>query len=644
MPSFRDLRPFWRRRTRLEKAAVLLLAATLVVEYVAGGRPAALAVTLNLLTAGAFLGLVFRYLRALLSALIWRLRNRLLITYLFIGVIPVVLVAGMALTAAYLFYGQVATYMAAEEVQKLTDELGHATRTAAARFEAGRGGAAAELPNLLPKNLQGLGPEVRVIDEAAAPIWLKTDFQGLVQEGAEYHLRAVYRAGGSRLQVSLGLPRALASWLPSTIGVAYLAREGRPAGGVLLKMGAQEYQAPTAAPTLPPKAHWADISVRWLFTVPVAAWDSGTVDKSALLFVETRPSILNRRLFNTLGEYSQAPLTSLAVVGILFLLIEAGALLVGVGLTRSITTAVNDLYEATQRVNRRDFSYRIPVRSHDQLSVLAASFNSMTASLDRLIVESKEKERLESELQIARDVQSQLFPKQVPSLRGLELAGVCNPARMVSGDYYDFVSFDETRMALAIGDIAGKGISAALIMAGIQSALRSQLHQVRQTLPTGVDGVCGTAAMVSQLNRQLFETTSANTFATFCYAVYDDGEGRLTYTNAGHLPPLVVGQDGNVRRLTEGGLVLGFMPEVHYRQASILLAPGDVFVAYTDGITEPENAYGGEFGEDRLLEVIQRVRDRTPQQIAFAIIEAVQEWNDSPEAQDDMTLLVARRM
>jgi len=639
---------FWRRRTLLEKAAVLLLILTLLVEYLGGGRPAALAVTLNLLTAGAFLALVFRYLKALLSALIWRLRNRLLITYLFIGVIPVLLVGGMTLIAAYLFYGQVATYMAAEEVQKLTDELGHSTRTAAARVEAGRPGiqaaVAQEVPKLLPKSLQGLNPEVQLIDEGAAPIWLKTDFEGLVLEGGEYRLRAVYRAGSKRLQVSAALQRSLESWLPSTIGVAYLAREGRSTGSALLKMGAQTYQAPTAAPTLPPKAYWADISVRWLFTVPVADWDSGAVDKSALLFVETRPSILNQRLFSTLGEYSTAPLTLLAVVGVLFLLIEAGALMVGVGLTRSITTAVNDLYEATQRVNRRDFSYRIPVRSHDQLSVLAASFNSMTMSLDRLIAESKEKERLESELQIAREVQSQLFPKQVPLLRGLEIAGVCNPARVVSGDYYDFVSFDDTRMALAIGDIAGKGISAALIMAGIQSALRSQLHQVRQTLPSGVDGVCGTSALVGQLNRQLYETTSASTFATFCYAVYDDVEGRLTYTNAGHLPPLVVGRDGTVRRLTEGGLVLGFMPGVNYQQASILLQPGDVVVAYTDGITEPENAYGGEFGEERLVEVIQKFHDKSPQQIAFAVLAAVQEWNDSPEAADDMTLLVARRI
>ncbi len=295
---------------------------------------------------------------------------------------------------------------------------------------------------------------------------------------------------------------------------------------------------------------------------------------------------------------------------------------------------MNDLYEGTRRVNRGDFSYRIPVRSRDQLSALAESFNTMTVSLERLIVESKEKERLESELQIAREVQSQLFPKQSPRLRGLEVAGVCRPARVVSGDYYDFVSFGESRLAVAIGDIAGKGISAALVMAGLQSALRAQLAMSATT---------ATAALVAQLNRLVFESSASHTYATFWYAVYDDLENRLTYTNAGHLAPLVVGPEG-VRRLDCGGTVLGFFPQARYEQASLILNPGDLLVAYTDGITEPENSYRGEFGEERLLEVVTRHQDGAPEDVANAILEAVEAWSDAPEARDDMTLVVARRV
>jgi sigma-B regulation protein RsbU (phosphoserine phosphatase) len=269
----------------------------------------------------------------------------------------------------------------------------------------------------------------------------------------------------------------------------------------------------------------------------------------------------------------------------------------------------------------------------------------MTVSLERLVRESKESQKLQSELEIASQVQRQLFPKQLPNLSGLELTGICRPARVVSGDYYDYVEFDDRRLALAIGDIAGKGISAALVMAGVQSALHAQLYQNRQK-GVGAAGVIEAATpdkLVRQLNRQLYDSTSASTFATFCYLTYDDAEGRLTYCNAGHLPPLIVGHDGT-RRLTRGGIVLGILPDAVYEAESVILRHGDLLVCYTDGITEPENSYGGEFGEDRLIQVVQKVYDRSPREIANAVLQAVEEWSDSPEAADDMTLLVARRL
>jgi len=231
----------------------------------------------------------------------------------------------------------------------------------------------------------------------------------------------------------------------------------------------------------------------------------------------------------------------------------------------------------------------------------------------------------------------------------LELMGICRPARVVSGDYYDFVSFNHSHLALAIGDIAGKGISAALVMAGVQSALHAQLYQGQRRAAWadhGGESILETLApdrLVRQLNRQLYESTSASTFATFCYLTYDDAEGSLTYCNAGHLPPLIVGHDGT-RRLTRGGIVLGVVPDAPYEAESVILRRGDLLVCYTDGITEPENSYGGEFGEDRLIQVIQGVYNRPTREVAQAILQAVEAWSDSPEAADDMTLLVARRL
>src|SRR6185436_2075600 len=149
------------------------------------------------------------------------------------------------------------------------------------------------------------------------------------------------------------------------------------------------------------------------------------------------------------------------------------------------------------------------------------------------IVEVKEKEKLESELEIARQVQAQLFPKEVPKLQTLELMGTCHPARIVSGDYYDFIPLDGRSTALIIGDIAGKGISAALLMASVQSSLHAQLT-------IGMNGGVSTATLVSRLNRQLYESTPPEKYATFYCGLYDEESGFLRYTNAGHLAPILI--------------------------------------------------------------------------------------------------------
>jgi len=281
------------------------------------------------------------------------------------------------------------------------------------------------------------------------------------------------------------------------------------------------------------------------------------------------------------------------------------------------------------------------VRGNDQLAELGSSFNTMTENLEKLIVVAKEKERLESELEIAREVQSQLFPKNVPDLKTLQLTGVCNPARVVSGDYYDFIRF-ESSLAFAIGDVTGKGISAALLMAAIQSTMRMQLT-------TGVPGVStngshlSTAMMVSRLNKQLYANTSPEKFATFYFALYDEKTQTLTYTNAGHLPPILL-RKGIPELLQVTGTVVGAFPFSRYEEKDIQLSSGDVLVAYTDGIVEPENEYGEMFGEQRLTDLLAKNADRDSPEIIARVMEAVGQWTGtSTELQDDMTILVARR-
>jgi sigma-B regulation protein RsbU (phosphoserine phosphatase) len=316
-------------------------------------------------------------------------------------------------------------------------------------------------------------------------------------------------------------------------------------------------------------------------------------------------------------------------------------------------------------VNRGDFSQRIAVAGHDQLAELSRSFNSMTDSIERLIEESKERQRLASEIEIAREVQAQLFPKAAPSMRGLDILGVCHAARMVSGDYFDFVKLSDDNLVLAVGDVAGKGISGALLMASIQSMLRSQMAVVGyfgsifREHPSVLAAISGklagrpepedgawrfpTERVVSQLNRQLHENTPAEKYATFFLGAYDDRSGLLTYTNAGHLMPVLI-RDGQVSRLDVNGMPIGLFSFAQYEQSELDLRPGDLLVFFTDGVTEPENEFVEEFGEDRLIDLLLRNRNRTPREIIDTVISAVGQWTGRPELQDDMTMVVARRL
>jgi sigma-B regulation protein RsbU (phosphoserine phosphatase) len=264
----------------------------------------------------------------------------------------------------------------------------------------------------------------------------------------------------------------------------------------------------------------------------------------------------------------------------------------------------------------------------------------MTENLGRLIVVAKEKERLESELAIAREVQNQLFPKDVPFTKTLELKGVCRPARMVSGDYYDFMAISDSALAFAIGDVAGKGISAALLMATIQSTMRTQLSAQNGSGPAHP---LSTAAMVANLNKQLYATTAPEKYATFYFALYDEPTNLLTYTNAGHLSPLLL-REGAIQRLDSTGTVVGAFPFARYSEKSVPLDQGDILVAYTDGIVEPENAYGEMFGEERLADLIVKFARADSSEMIARTMEAVAEWTGSSELQDDMTMVVARRI
>ena len=623
---------------------------------------------------------------------VWRIRNRLIVAYIFIGVVPVLLILAMLTVGLYVLMGQVATYLLSRELQNRNEivrdcasVLGWQTADhfKGEDFEQVATQTLLHLQRRVP-NLQAIiridKSTFKILGSAARedyPSWSRPGFIGLVSVGSDYILAAHSdaRIQGHSIEVFAFEPVGsdlLSSLLPELAAVNLLELEklteeksdGQESSqhvsdkndGGAAKKGSrytvrlnQQRILPTQGAsimTLPAAKSWWDMEVRWGTVVPYSLWDDSYQETEKVVFrVDSRPSLIVRKLFSVLGPLSSAVFFMLYVIGGLLLVAEILSLSLGISLTKTITRSVADLYEGTLKINSGDFSHRIPLRSKDQLSELASSFNRMTDSVQKLILESKEKERLESELEIAREVQSQLFPREIPQLQNLQLSGSCQPARMVSGDYYDFMRIDLNWTALAIGDVAGKGISAALLMASIQSSLRAQLNS--RTLPSGPGDADGLPLMISEmttrLNQQLYEITSAEKYATFFCALINDCSGQLFYTNAGHLPPLLVRKQ-QAHKLDIHGMVLGAFPNQSYGHGYIELQQGDLLVAYTDGITEPENEYGEEFGDIRLAELLVQNANKPFAELTRLIAAAVRDWSATPEQQDDMTLLMVRRL
>jgi sigma-B regulation protein RsbU (phosphoserine phosphatase) len=408
-----------------------------------------------------------------------------------------------------------------------------------------------------------------------------------------------------------------------------------------------------------------DREVTFFAPLPVLDWKTGERESTGALVVQvrTRPSVLYGHLFAALGEFVRGVEYILLGILIFFAVIELIALIIGTRMTRTVTRAVAELYDATKHVDRGDFSHRIPVESEDQLAQLSLSFNSMTESIEKLIQEQKEKQRLEGELAIAQEVQAQLFPRQVSELESLEVHGFCRPARTVSGDYYDFLTASSHKLILAVGDISGKGISAALLMATIHSAVRAysveSLPQFREPMmrePVAVGAVAGAGrimaawpegveispgALLGLLNHQLYESTPPEKYATLFLGIYDGRSHHLTYSNGGHLPPILIGTDGAVRRLEAGGTVIGLFDDRTYDEGAVEMHPGEILLAYSDGVTEPENEFG-EFGEERLIDLVSANRRAPLVQISQTVTAAVDDWIGDNEQPDDITLVLAR--
>jgi sigma-B regulation protein RsbU (phosphoserine phosphatase) len=357
-------------------------------------------------------------------------------------------------------------------------------------------------------------------------------------------------------------------------------------------------------------------------------------------------------------------------VSLVFLVLELLALLAAVWMTRAVTGTVHRLYRATEYIKRGDFSHRVRASSRDQLGELAESFNDMSSNIESLLHERVERERLEREVEIAAEVQAQLFPRNVPELSTVEIAAECRAARGVAGDYYDYIEVTPGLVALALGDVAGKGVSASLVMSNLQAALRAQttiaaerLNIARRAMSVSMSssggnsggggsllahvvadaGLDGTLArMTASINRQLCQSTEANRFATLFLALYEDETRTLRYTNAGHNSPLLIRADGRVEELSAGGIMVGAFDWATYEELSTDLRPGDVLVIYSDGITEAQRATGEEYGATRLTQLAVNNRHLSADELRQSIFTEIDDWSGEQERSDDQTLVIVK--
>jgi len=628
---------------RLGKSGVaFLIALLLFLSFYLLGKAVLAAITMvALVPLGAIV--IFRVLSYIQRHSLWSVRNRLLFVYGLMGVLPIMLLFILAGLSVWGLTNDLAIYLATSALDRRLESIGGAVNGLAAMSPEQRLAVAPEIEKGFNQSFPGI--RIYVTDEngdhkyptGSPALNLATgwkDAHGLLVWQEHFYGWSHRKSPQVEVTALAPLTDKFIDELVPNLGTITLLAEGR-----------EKAQAGSLTIHLPPAVSTFDIQLVLPSTVPHYHLDVPNKTFDGFLWVHSRPSAVLTSFFSKSEFISGTLYILLATVAILFLLVELVAVIIGVRLSRRLTGAVNQLYEGTRRVLLGDFGHRIPVRTQDQIGELSESFNQMTVNLERLFVVEKEKERLQTELEIAREVQGQLYPKRAPPMRGLQLTVRCDPARMVSGDYYDYQEIAQHKLAFAIGDVAGKGISAALLMATLQAALRAQMAQYLPTHGNECSQLpdIDAAQVVSKLNKQIYAHTSPEKYATFFFAMFDEPTHTLTYTNAGHLSPLLL-RNGDVIPLDSNGTVVGAFPFSKYDESCIILEPGDLLICYTDGITEPENAYGEEFGDARMVDLVKKNAHQDDQEIIRLVLDAVREWNGSPELHDDMTLLLARQV
>ena len=619
--------------------------------------------------------LLVRMLNLLQQRFLWRVRRKLVLSYVLIGFVPILLFGAFFLLSGWMLLSTVSSSLVQLSFADVVDDSnglaamtsielrGRVDPAEVRAVLANRVGAIQErYPDASIVVVAGkptsrgrvaaAGPWRHASRDFGFPDWLGDEADaggGLVltrgSAGWTVVARGVQRfdADGAAYAVVADLPIAGA-----------VTRRMQDARGVTLTDFSETATTDGAGP-----ARAASDPVRFSFGAPprdavptltcprcafvdLLDWSTGERGRGEVGF-RVHPAVFYRQLAQG-GDVSLASyfLLGLTVIGVMFLTIEAVALVMGFALAKSITGAVHQLFAGTERVREGDLTHRIRVDTEDQLGELAESFNAMTGSIANLLTQAEEKRRLEEELRIARDIQMSLLPEGPASVPGLAVAAACRPAREVGGDYYDFIRLDEHRVGVLVADVSGKGTSAAFYMAELKGVVLSlsRFHQSPRQL-------------LIEVNRILSASLDGRTFITMTYAIVDLAARRLTYARAGHTPlihvPCAPEGPRTPQVLAPDGLVVGLQIDgVEEKFAELLeestfpIQAGDLVALFTDGVTEAMNEASDLFGEERLSRTLAEQIDLSSDALKQRILGDVEAFAGAAEQHDDMTIVLLR--
>lgn len=625
---------------RVTKGSAILFLVGALISYYA---PSSL---FSVLEDIGFLGLLvslfyytYHFLNWLQRRLLWNVRNKIMVSHAFIGIIPVVILAFIAWLASRLVLGQMGGLYLENELKTISDTLHRVNQETVLAFYGQGVQTERALESLLAGAEESLPPRtaIRLLSTSVksheeVPDWTRKGFHGLVWDSGTLYFRSVVPF------LMAGTPHFLAFELPFDDDLNREIEERTSIRIVRWTISPnQESPEITLWSVFSGQDQWTNIL--WIHPLTPSDWATGEILAQRVegVVLSVPLKTLYEHYFTQTSGLGPYVLYAIAVLGLVFVLVEVVSFFIGIAIARRITGSIHDLYTGTRNIQEGNFSYRIPAKDRDQLDSLAGAFNAMSESMVQLMAEVSAREWLEKEVEIAREVQAQLFPQRVPVLKGFQLAGACLPARRVSGDYYDFIPRPPGQLNTIIADISGKGISAALLMASLVSMVRT--HLIYQ--PAQAGGTPDISGAVAEINRQLYSQTPPDKFATLVLTCVDADHRTLTYCNAGHNAPLLF-SNGEVSKLDKGGLVPGLFEHCSYEEETISLREGDVVVFYTDGVVECENPHGEQLEEERLVELIRMNLFLTAEDIQKLIFDRVSEWTAGGSQADDVTVVVLK--